>query len=381
MLLLSTIVQAVVLSGLATGHPNHEPISARELVARKEAASKRHLVARNCADSIASYNLRRKVKRGFNMQMILDPVGFENSTCVLSPEAVEGPYYINNEMIRTNLTEDQLGIPMTLDIAVIDVTTCKPMENVLVEIWAANATGIYSGYSAMIGGMPPGGGGNGHRGPPHKDSHRHYHELEGEDVSHRSEQDQHLSNDDHTVHTHKDHKPGHEHEPGHSGPGGPGGPPAQPLSRNETFLRGGAPTSADGLVELVTIYPGFYAGRTAHIHTMIHMNWERSENGTFVSTSGNLLHVGQFFFEERWNDEVYATSPYTENTNKRTYNDQDGQMNDSEDPNGNSAIVDISFAGEDLTEGLVGLITVGVDPHASYHITNKNYLNSTSSSE
>ncbi|KAJ3914563.1 Intradiol ring-cleavage dioxygenase [Lentinula edodes] len=268
------------------------------------------------------------------MQMILDPVGFENSTCVLSPEAVEGPYYINNEMIRTNLTEDQLGIPMTLDIAVIDVTTCKPMENVLVEIWAANATGIYSGYSAMIG----------------------------------------------------------------------GGPPAQPLSRNETFLRSGAPTSADGLVELVTIYPGFYAGRTAHIHTMIHMNWERSDNGTFVSTSGNLLHVGQFFFEERWNDKVYATSPYTENTNKRTYNDQDGQMNDSEDPNGNSAIVDISFAGEDLTEGLVGLISeylftrahmygqhvrstdanfvaVGVDPHASYHITNKNYLNSTSSSE
>ncbi|KAJ3806903.1 Intradiol ring-cleavage dioxygenase [Lentinula lateritia] len=248
------------------------------------------------------------------MQMILDPVGFENSTCVLAPEAVEGPYYINNEMIRTNLTEDQLGIPMTLDIAVIDVTTCEPMENVLVEIWAANATGVYSGYSAMIEGGPP-------------------------------------------------------------------GPPAQPLSRNETFLRGGAPTSADGLVELVTIYPGFYAGRTAHIHTMIHMNWERSENGTFVSTSGNLLHVGQFFFEEKWNDEVYATSPYTVNTNKRTYNDQDGQMNDSEDADGNSAIVDISFAGEDLTEGLVGFITVGVDPHASYHITNKNYLNSTSSSE
>ncbi|KAJ3935297.1 MAG: Intradiol ring-cleavage dioxygenase, partial [Lentinula lateritia] len=306
---------------------------------------------------------------------VADTVGFENSTCVLAPEAVEGPYYINNEMIRTNLTEDQLGIPMTLDIAVIDVTTCEPMENVLVEIWAANATGVYSGYSAMVGGMLPGGGGNGHRGPPHKDGHRHYHEVEGEDASYGSEQDQHLSNDDHTGHTHKDHKPGH------GGPGGPGGPPAQPLSRNETFLRGGAPTSADGLVELVTIYPGFYAGRTAHIHTMVHMNWERSENGTFVSTSGNLLHVGQFFFEEKWNDQVYATSPYTENTNKRTYNDQDGQMNDSEDADGNSAIVDITFAGEDLTKGLVGFITVGVDPHASYHITNKNYLNSTSSSE
>ncbi|KAJ3925661.1 MAG: hypothetical protein NXY57DRAFT_1043921, partial [Lentinula lateritia] len=76
MLLLSAIVPVVVLVGLATGHPNHEPISARELVARKEAASERHLVARNCADSIASHNFRRKVKRdlaGSNMQIILDP--------------------------------------------------------------------------------------------------------------------------------------------------------------------------------------------------------------------------------------------------------------------------------------------------------------------
>jgi protocatechuate 3,4-dioxygenase beta subunit len=32
-----------------------------------------------------------------------------------------------------------------LDIGVIDVETCKPAPNVLVDIWLANATGHYSG--------------------------------------------------------------------------------------------------------------------------------------------------------------------------------------------------------------------------------------------
>ncbi|KAJ3787059.1 aromatic compound dioxygenase [Lentinula aff. detonsa] len=343
-----------------TGHPNHEPISARELVARKETAAKRHLVARSCAESIASHNLRRKAKRSLassQMQAMvsiyfLSRLILSSSTCVLAPEAMEGPYYINNEMIRNNLTEGQLGVPLTLDIAVIDVTTCEPMENVLVEIWAANATGVYSGYSAMIGGKPPSRG-DGHHSQPEKGDHNKMPNGHGH---------------------------GHEHKPGHGRPGGPEGPHSQPLSRNETFLRGGAPTSSDGVVELVTVYPGFYAGRTAHIHTMIHMNWERSDNGTFVSTSGTVLHIGQFFFQETWNDKVYATSPYIENNNKRTHNNEDRQMEDSEDADGNSAILDISAAGEDLTEGLVGFVTVVVNPRASYQITNNNYLNSTNSS-
>jgi protocatechuate 3,4-dioxygenase beta subunit len=51
------------------------------------------------------------------------------------------------------------------------------------------------------------------------------------------------------------------------------------LARNETFLRGGLPTNDFGIVELVTIYPGFYAGRTAHIHAMFHTHWVKSKNG------------------------------------------------------------------------------------------------------
>ena len=44
---------------------------------------------------------------------------------------------------------------------------------------------------------------------------------------------------------------------------------------------------------------------------------------TLVSHSGSLLHVGQTFFDETLSDEVYKTTPYTENKNTRTLNSDD----------------------------------------------------------
>lgn len=38
------------------------------------------------------------------------------------------------------------------------------------------------------------------------------------------------------------------------------------MSEQETFLRGAYPLNADGLVEFTTIIPGWYPGRTQHIH-------------------------------------------------------------------------------------------------------------------
>ncbi len=59
----------------------------------------------------------------------------------------------------------------------------------------------------------------------------------------------------------------------------PGGMASAALERNETFGRGGYPTDLNGIVELTTIYPGFYEGRAPHIHTMVHLNWSESDNG------------------------------------------------------------------------------------------------------
>ncbi|KAF5380927.1 hypothetical protein D9615_004180, partial [Tricholomella constricta] len=47
------------------------------------------------------------------------------------------------QLLRQNVTEGQIGVSLTLDIGVLDVTTCKPLPNVMVEVWSTNALGKY----------------------------------------------------------------------------------------------------------------------------------------------------------------------------------------------------------------------------------------------
>ena len=68
-----------------------------------------------------------------------------NKSCVLVPEVTEGPYYVSGEFIRSDVRELQTGIDLLLDVQVIDVATCKPVPNIMIDLWHANATGVYSG--------------------------------------------------------------------------------------------------------------------------------------------------------------------------------------------------------------------------------------------
>ncbi|KAF2144677.1 uncharacterized protein K452DRAFT_325182 [Aplosporella prunicola CBS 121167] len=71
-----------------------------------------------------------------------------NSSCILAPEATQGPYYVTGEYFRQNITETQLGVPLYLDIQVIDTNTCEPLPQVAMDFWHCNATGVYSGINA-----------------------------------------------------------------------------------------------------------------------------------------------------------------------------------------------------------------------------------------
>ena len=51
------------------------------------------------------------------------------------------------------------------------------------------------------------------------------------------------------------------------------------FNSTETWLRGGWYTDANGMVEVGTIYPGFYSGRAPHIHLMVHKDWTQTANG------------------------------------------------------------------------------------------------------
>ncbi|KAF2035371.1 aromatic compound dioxygenase [Setomelanomma holmii] len=71
-----------------------------------------------------------------------------NSSCILTPEVTQGPYWVQGELVREDITENQEGVPLTLDIQIIDVNTCEPVPKAFLEIWHCNSTGVYSGVIA-----------------------------------------------------------------------------------------------------------------------------------------------------------------------------------------------------------------------------------------
>lgn len=50
----------------------------------------------------------------------------------------------HEELIRTDVSDGMEGIPLTIDFGVMDVTTCTPLEDALVDICEALATFSHS---------------------------------------------------------------------------------------------------------------------------------------------------------------------------------------------------------------------------------------------
>ncbi|MFF5447249.1 intradiol ring-cleavage dioxygenase [Streptomyces sp. NPDC012888] len=69
--------------------------------------------------------------------------------CVLSPETGEGPYYVPDASLRSDITEDREGVPLRLDLTVVRATrNCAPLAGVAVDAWQADALGEYSSGGA-----------------------------------------------------------------------------------------------------------------------------------------------------------------------------------------------------------------------------------------
>ncbi len=134
-------------------------------------------------------------------------------SCVLAPESTEGPFFLPGDKVRRNVTEGKPGVPLTLKLTVLDVSTCKPIKGAAVDIWHCDAIGTYA------------------------------------------------------------------------------------AATNKTFMRGIQRTDAKGVATFKTVYPGWYQGRTVHIHVK-------------VSLGGNVVHTGQLYFPDSVTDKVYARSPY-----------------------------------------------------------------------
>jgi protocatechuate 3,4-dioxygenase beta subunit len=71
--------------------------------------------------------------------------------CILSPELTEGPYYIDLDRVRSDITEGRPGTPLELTVNVVDGDSCEPIGDAAVDVWHCDASGVYSGVQGDDG--------------------------------------------------------------------------------------------------------------------------------------------------------------------------------------------------------------------------------------
>ena len=110
-------------------------------------------------------------------------------------------------------------------------------------------------------------------------------------------------------------------------------------TEDDRFLRGIQRTDAKGIAVFRTIYPGWYQGRTVHIHVMVHLG-------------GNVVHTGQLYFADALTDTVYRRSPYSSRPSRTTRNAADSIYRNG----GKRSTLKLTKSGS----GYLGSITMGV---------------------
>jgi protocatechuate 3,4-dioxygenase beta subunit len=155
-------------------------------------------------------------------------------TCslVLTERTTEGPCYLGVSE-REDISDGQIGLPMMLCMQVVD-QDCNPLEGYLVEVWHCNREGIYSGD-----------------------------ETQSDDTS--TFAGSFCTADDQEA-------------------------------ESSTWFRGELTTDSSGRVNFKTCFPGWYSGRTIHIHFRIRLEY-----------GGADYVVSQFCFDDSFCDDICTT--------------------------------------------------------------------------
>ncbi|MEV7595205.1 intradiol ring-cleavage dioxygenase [Streptomyces sp. NPDC089922] len=65
--------------------------------------------------------------------------------CVLTLESGAGPYYLDLDRVRSDITEGVGGVPFRLDLTVVRASAgCRPVADAAVDLWHADPAGAYS---------------------------------------------------------------------------------------------------------------------------------------------------------------------------------------------------------------------------------------------
>jgi protocatechuate 3,4-dioxygenase beta subunit len=81
------------------------------------------------------------------------PLGTMPASCVVQPQQTEGPYFVDEKLLRSDIRPDPAtgivaaGVPLALSLTVSQVApdgTCSPLASAQVDIWQCDAMGAYS---------------------------------------------------------------------------------------------------------------------------------------------------------------------------------------------------------------------------------------------
>ena len=185
--------------------------------------------------------------------------GSQDAMCVLTSESGEGPFYFNSPF-RKDIREGKKGKKLDLSLQIVSHPECRPLRDVIVEIWQCDAQGLYSGY------------------PDLKDSVWEFVKLV---------------------------------EFGKKIEG------VEPIN-GEVFLRGAQVTDRSGMVDFNTIVPSWYTPRLPHIHFKVRTNdkeyisselhFEDAFCDILFTTTEPYLKKGKSPYNHR-NDKLVANLP------------------------------------------------------------------------
>lgn len=148
------------------------------------------------------------------------PLFRDRPQCLAMAQKTLGPCHVNEVPQRVDVTEGIIGLPTRISLRLIKAESCEPLPGADVEIWHANAAGVYSGRAA--------------------------------DMCNSREE----------------------------------------VARGAMFLRGRQISDVDGVVNFLTVYPGWYGGRTVHVHLR-------------AVLEGCELAVSQLLFDDALSDLIY----------------------------------------------------------------------------
>jgi protocatechuate 3,4-dioxygenase beta subunit len=81
--------------------------------------------------------------------------GDTSSSCVVRPELTEGPYYVDEELLRSDIRSDPSDgtirpgalLALTFNVSTAASNACSPLAGAIVDMWHCDALGVYSDVS------------------------------------------------------------------------------------------------------------------------------------------------------------------------------------------------------------------------------------------